>query len=243
MKKTAMLILSTVLASAVCLPALKAPDFEKVLKKGQARFASLKDYTATTRKKELIGKNKYKEQWDIDFKFMKPFNIYARIGNGEAKGTEIIFAKGKYNDKLVVHKNGLLGMVDIYLDPRSPLATEGERHPVHESYMGYTIEVLDKNFKMMKEKGKGEVSFVKEEIVDGRKTWHFKASFPPDEGFYAAVILMYFDQETCLLLKIQSFGWDGQLREEYFFAKLKVNAGLTDQDFNIANPAYGFRKR
>lgn len=169
--KTALLILQTLLISAVFLEAQESPDFEKIMKRSQAEFASLKDYTATTLKKELIGKNKYKEQWDIDFKFMKPFNIYAKIGNGEGKGTEIIFSRGRYNDKLVVHKTGALGLVDIYLEPLSSLATEGERHPIHESYMGFTIEILDRNFRMMKEKGKGDIKFVKEEVVDGRKTW------------------------------------------------------------------------
>lgn len=243
MEKTGILTMAGLVLAGVCAFAQPAPDFETVMKKSLDGFAALKDYSATTRKKELVGRNKYKEQWDIKFKFMKPFSIYARIGEGEGKGTEIIYSKGRYDDKLVVHKPGALGLFNIRLDPLSPLATKGERHPVGESYMGYTIQLLRKNHDEMKKKAKGEIKFVSEAAVDGRKTWRYKASFPPGEGFYAAVIVIDFDQATSLPVKIQCFGWDGTLWEDYVFTGLKVNTGLTAKDFDYLNPAYGFKKK
>ena len=48
-------------------------------------------------------------------------------------------------------------------------------------------------------------------------------------------------------VRFASYDWPlpGQtpkLMEEYTYIKLKLNVGLTDNDFNIANPAYNFAK-
>jgi len=48
-------------------------------------------------------------------------------------------------------------------------------------------------------------------------------------------------RELAILVKVDIFDWEGNLYETYQYSNLKLNVGLTDFDFDPANPAYNFR--
>lgn len=50
----------------------------------------------------------------------------------------------------------------------------------------------------------------------------------------------YVDIETKLLAKLEIYDWDNKLYELYEFRDLKLNVGLTDNDFDKENPEYKF---
>ena len=59
---------------------------------------------------------------------------------------------------------------------------------------------------------------------------------------------VYIDDEYKIPVRFAAYDWPlpGQkpgLLEEYTYINIKMNVGLTDQDFNTKNPAYKFPKR
>jgi outer membrane lipoprotein-sorting protein len=57
---------------------------------------------------------------------------------------------------------------------------------------------------------------------------------------YGRRIVVYIDRELALLVKLDIYDWEGNLYETYQYKNLKINVGLTDEDFDPANPAYNF---
>ena len=57
---------------------------------------------------------------------------------------------------------------------------------------------------------------------------------------------MFFDHELGFPVRYETYGWPAKTGEEpplikeYTFADVKLDQGLTDADFDIANPAYHF---
>jgi hypothetical protein len=69
----------------------------------------------------------------------------------------------------------------------------------------------------------------------------------PDPGdpvfvprYYAARMLLWVDDELRLPIRAEIFDHDGLLYERYEHRDLRVNVGLTDADFDPANPEYDF---
>lgn len=48
----------------------------------------------------------------------------------------------------------------------------------------------------------------------------------------------HIDQRSLLPVKVLGYDWDHTLVSCYTYADIKANAGLTDSDFDIRNPAY-----
>ena len=64
--------------------------------------------------------------------------------------------------------------------------------------------------------------------------------FPENRDFYARRIVIYFDMESKLPVKVTVFDWADLLYEEYCFRDLKINKGIDDRDFDPENPEYDF---
>jgi outer membrane lipoprotein-sorting protein len=69
----------------------------------------------------------------------------------------------------------------------------------------------------------------------------------PDEGdkvfiprYYGGRAEFYLDKETGLPVKLSTWDWAGRLYESYEYPEIKLNPGLTKQDFNPDNPKYDF---
>jgi len=58
--------------------------------------------------------------------------------------------------------------------------------------------------------------------------------------YYASKVELWIDEETRLPLAVRIYAHDGALYERYEHHDLRVNVGLTDLDFDAANPAYHF---
>jgi negative regulator of sigma E activity len=59
-------------------------------------------------------------------------------------------------------------------------------------------------------------------------------------GYYCYRVLVSFDQENDLPIRVVVYDWDDRVVEEYVYTQLRLNAGLTDQDFDPENQDYGF---
>ena len=62
----------------------------------------------------------------------------------------------------------------------------------------------------------------------------------PERGFSAPKIYLWIDLENGLPIKSEFFDWDLIKVGSYGYKDLKLNVGLTENDFNRDNKSYGF---
>jgi hypothetical protein len=189
--------------------------------------------------KELVDGD-LKEQNNIIFKFRKPQSYYLKWTEGSQEGMECIFSKGKYNDKDVVHLAGILKFITLRLDPEGSLAKRGRRHSIIEADIGYIIRTIRTNYEKAKIAHEGVFS-----ITAGDSTMSFgilviTAEFPEGKDYYSQRIIIQHDTVLGIPVKFSVIGWEGELIEEYSFSNIVMNSGLTDKDFDIDNPSYGY---
>ncbi|KAF0234146.1 MAG: hypothetical protein FD177_1058 [Desulfovibrionaceae bacterium] len=69
-----------------------------------------------------------------------------------------------------------------------------------------------------------------------------EARFTPKDGqqYYTSHMIAHIDKEHMLPVGITCYDDKGQLQEQYGYKDLKVNVGLTENDFSKANKAYKF---
>jgi len=93
-------------------------------------------------------------------------------------------------------------------------------------------------------KATGQSMYVILQANRARKWWKADHPEPGDAvivpEFYAGRLVLWIDDELHLPLQIDLYDHEGNLYEHYEHHDLKVNVGLTDADFDPANPAYRF---
>ena len=94
---------------------------------------------------------------------------------------------------------------------------------------------------------KCEVKFYKNTKVDGRTCTMIEVLHPEPRDhfdFYRAQI--FIDDELNVPIRYAAWSWPEKpggepvLLEEYTYVKIKLNVGLTDEDFDPENPDYDF---
>jgi hypothetical protein len=208
---------------------------EVSLEKCITNYSTIQDYTCVFHKIEQVD-NELIEEKDILYKFMKPLCCYLKWPSG----SEAIYVQGKYNDKLKFHSGNIFGFIVFSLDPRGNLAMKDNRHSILESHIGHIIDIVETNFNRAKSNKELISTFEGKEVIDGKETLLFKTVFPKSKNYYGHLIYIYIDNELYLPIKIAVYGWEMELLEMYHFSDIKINVGLSDIDFDVDNPAYGF---
>lgn len=129
-------------------PAAPGDRIRQLQQLAAQRYATMESsYVARlTRREQVNGKNRPEEV--LLFKFRKdPWSIYFKWLGEEGKGREVVYVKGRYEDKL----HTLLAAGDVPLMPAgkrmsfpidSPLVRSACRHPVTEAGIGAGVERL-----------------------------------------------------------------------------------------------------
>jgi hypothetical protein len=240
MKKTVGLLLSLLLLlPASAAPAADGMDFDALLKQSLNAYARVNDYVCRLSKKESVG-GAIREEPNIIFKYRKPASYYMKWTEGRNRDTEAIYVAGRYDNRLQVHVGPFFGLFTIDVDPKGYLAMRNNRHSILESGMGHILELMRRDY----EKGKKDpaCSFSVEKGTRGEegKTIRVRAVFPENGGYYGHSVRVWIDRVSRLPVHIQVNGWRNEFLEEYRFESIRLNAGLTDRDFDIRNPEYDF---
>lgn len=204
-------------------------------------YAAIDNYTAIFHKRECINGN-LKEEEAIFLKFKKPFKVYMKWIKEPYKGRETLYVEGWNENQMMVHEGGIAGVVTVNLNPKGSIAMKNSRHPITDSGLGNLINLIGKNMRRGMRTGELEFKENGEETVYGRKTQKVELLFPKDKakGYYCYRAIINLDAEMKLPLRVQIYDWDDMLIENYGYENLKLNAGLTDTDFDPKNPAYKF---
>jgi len=219
------------------------PQALKVLQISHQNYEdNLKDYKCIFLKRErFMGR-----LGDLEVMRMKlrtrPHSIYMKWLSGPNKRREVIYVEGKCEGKLLVHPGGLLGPLSrtLKLDPHSPLARMSSLEPITNAGMGKTLErmllhihealePISLTMDEAKDETSGKTYYLKKERLVKSKT------FRP----YKTVIL-HIDKELLLPFRILTYDWQDKLLGEYIYKNVKINVGLSDEDFDPKNKAYNF---
>ena len=220
--------------------------------------ANIHDYTAIMVKRERINnkltdpvymKIKIRNPRNFDEKSV-PFSIYMKFIKPRAvAGREVIWIDGQNNNKLIAHEPGRIrGFRNFHLEPTGFLAMQDNRYPIYDAGLENLVIKLVEKAERDREAGMCEVRYLDGAQINKRpcqliEVIHDK-KLPPFE-FYKAKV--YVDQEMNIPVRYIAYDWplaDGKPRiiEEYTYINVKLNPGLTDEDFSIVNAAYDFAR-
>lgn len=214
-----------------------------VLTKAQENYNQVQDYTAEIYKEVFQGGEKQKEERTI-IKFQKPFKVYLKWIAGKNKGAELLYVEGENNNKIIVKKKGIIGILGtMEMAPDGFWLRNFTKHSIKEAGFGGIIDKAWKQFKTAKEKNDIVSATCSLAELDGRPAHKVVLVVSPqgrDNGYYCRAAIQYFDAESYLPIKSTFQLWDNDEVEVFTFDKVKLNAGLTAKDFDRGNKEYHF---
>jgi hypothetical protein len=185
-------------------------------------------------------------------KVVVPLSVFLSFLKPERmEGREVLFVENQNQGDLIARRGGRRSPnMTVQLPPDHPMAMDGNRYPVNEiGFQNLTkrlIEVLENEQKF----NSGVIDIFPDAKVDGRKCTHFRLTHStprPDLAYCKAEVSV--DDELGIPVYFRSFDWPAKegdpprLLEEYYYKSVKLNVGLTDQDFDVNNPDYHFQLR
>jgi hypothetical protein len=232
------LLLVLLLAPAPAWAAgIAAPTMAEMLKRASAAYGGITDYTCQMTRRERLGDGAIRDHSTVFFKFRKPGHYYMKW---PGDWFELIYAEGRHDNKMVIHGGKLFRFASIKVDPA--LALKYNRHTIKEAGLGYVLDLILANYQKARDDREVNIAFESENRVGDRPTWRFKGIFPPGRGYYGHIVLLDFDQQLNLPVRIEVHGWQDEFLEAYSYSDLKLNAGLEEADFDIHNTRYHFNE-
>ena len=218
------------------------------------------DYTCTIIRRERIGNKligpeyiaaKIRHGQYEGGEIRVPFSVYVKfLGPKRVVGREALYVEGQNAGKILVRRGGeRFASFTTYLDPAGRLAMKENRYPMTDT--GFK-QLVRKLIEVMREElqfdpAECQVQFFRNAKVGDRVCTRIRVQHSvrrPHYRFYLAEI--YIDDELNVPIRFASYDWpstpggEPKLLEEYAYVNVRLNVGLTDRDFDRANPAYKF---
>jgi len=177
-----------------------------------------------------------------------PLSIYTKfLGPKSRVGQEAIWVEGENDGNLLGHGTGLLNFKTISLDPESSFAMRGNRYPIFQLGFRNLIVKMKEFGENDRKYGECEVSIERDVMVGERMCVLLTITHPKKrDHFEYHIAKIYIDEELEIPIGYEGFLWpekEGEeplLLERYIYTELELNCGLTDFDFDTANPDYDY---
>ncbi len=189
-------------------------------------------------------------------KIVVPFSVYTKfVKPASLKGREALYIENVKDGKLLAKEGGTKGrfLPAIYLPVDSRFIMADNRYPITE----FGIETLTQR---LLDRGRADRNIADAKViysdgaqVCGRKCRLLeirrdkpKVGIDAEYGMNVPLARVFIDNELQVPIRYCAFDWTedssgvGTVLEEYTYSNLKLNVGLTDEDFDCENPAYGF---
>ena len=222
--------------------------------------ANIKDYTAILIKREQIDGTlceyeymsaKVRNRAVVNGRIETPMSVYLKfLKPTSMAGREVLYVENANEGKMVAHEGGMKRMLGTHaLDPTGWLAMKGQRYPITDIGIDNLLVKLVERGERDKKHGTCRVEFIQGAKVSGRACRVIQVTHPEKVGpfdFHIAQIFM--DEELQVPVRYAAYDWptsaggEPQVIEEYTYQNIKVNVGLTDADFDQANPDYAFHR-
>ncbi len=212
--------------------------------------ARIQDYTASFEKQERVdGVLLPRETMAIKIR-QQPFSVYIHhLAPEDLQGQEAIYVEGQNDGKLIAHHgSSLLGWLPLRLVPEGPVAMMGNRYSIKSAGMknllGQLLKLADEQQENL---ARCDIRWIDCEPVDNRPVRCLEIRSPaPLPGFPLAIARIYFDSGYNAPVRYEAFEWPEDtssepiLVEYYQYTSVKLNAGLSDIDFDPENEAYDY---
>jgi hypothetical protein len=207
-------------------------------------YAAIDSYIVRLRRREVVG-GKSKPEEVLLFKFRKqPWSVYFKWLGKEGAGREVVYVKGRYEDKL----HTLLAAGDmpltpagkrIALPPDSILVRSSSRHTIHEAGVGFLIDAFG-NCLAALERGDGRLGTLK--YLGAVQRPEFDTAGEAVEQTIPAGAepqlprggqrLWFFDPGHHLPVLVRTVDESGREVEYYCYERFQYPVKLDDDDFN-----------
>ncbi len=212
------------------------------------RYRALRDYACVFHKRERIdGKLVRPHVMEMRARTV-PYAVYLKFVAPDP-GREAIFQPARNNGKIVYHDIGLGRLIagTMLLDPRGSLAMDENRHPITDAGIGNLIEMVRDRWEAELDPAESVVAIHEHARVADRSCMLIEATHPRLSRSYSFhKVKVYIDREHGLPIRFEAYDWpkspgaEPELVEEYTYSDLKTDVGLSDVDFDAANPRYAF---
>jgi hypothetical protein len=216
----------------------------QLLQQAAARCTTLDSYIVRLTRREQL-KDKANPEEILLFKFRKkPFSVHFKWLGETAKGREVIYVKGQYDDK--IHTKLAAGDAPLMpagtrwaVAPDSVLARAKSRHPITDAGISHCIDsltaLLDAQERGDRRKGSLTVLAPQRRPEYPQPVEVLEHVLPPGvepELPRGGRRLMYFDPELRLPMLVVTYDDKGQEVEYYRYDRLQAPVNLDDDDFN-----------
>jgi hypothetical protein len=239
---------------------LTMADVLEMARRARAAMAeNLDDYTARFVKQEVDHRGVLGEQTEMLIKEQTrlrgdredaPLRVYLKfLAPQSLHGREVIWGEDLYDGRLAVHEVGLLlSLKTIWLDPNGIFAMQGQRYPISEIGLVRLVEKLIERGEQDRDSPDVRVTLhtdhrlgdLATQLIQVRRT---RPGGRQDDFSRAEIVI---DPQRQLILRYRAFGWPEAadqpppLQESYTYYDVQTNVGLTEADFDVNNPQYGF---
>jgi hypothetical protein len=214
----------------------------------QARYQSVRDYTCILYKRERIS-GRMGPTHIMSMKVRtNPQSVYLKFRQ-PAQGREAIYIAGRNGGKLLAHDVGLNKLLagTLELEPTSARAMEECRHPITEAGIGPLLDTLAKRWALELDPDESTIRF-QSDLQVGKAHCSMIESIHPHRRphFMYPKVRVFIDDELGLPIRFEAYDWpkrsqhEPELAEEYTYSDLRLNVGLKEIDFDVANSAYSF---
>jgi hypothetical protein len=219
-------------------------DLQRLHKLAAEQYAKMDSYIARLRRREQVGSKQNPEEV-LCFKFRKdPWSVSLKWLSAEGKGREVVYVKGKYENKL----HTLLAAGDMPLTPAgkrialpidSMLVKSASRHEITDAGIGALIDHFGAAL-VVAEAGdakRGTLSYLGAQTRPEFATPHeaveqiIPARVEPTLS-RGGRRLWYFDPETHLPLLVITYDDAKKEVEYYLYDRLQFPVKLDEDDFN-----------
>jgi hypothetical protein len=212
------------------------------------RYNKLHDYTCVFHKRERIDGQLVSPHIMAMKTRTSPHSLYFKFVQPN-RGREAIWNPEKNKGKIVAHDVGFGKLLagTMILDPKGSMAMEENRHPISDAGIGSLVETVMRHWDAELDPSEALVEIHPHAKVANRECTMIETTHPSRrENYLFHRVKVYIDHEHGLPIRFEAYDWpkapggEAPLVEEYTYSDLKTDVGLTDTDFDPANPRYSF---
>jgi hypothetical protein len=209
-------------------------------------LSNLNDYEAMLSKWDIVDGVGYGHTMRMKFR-TEPMSVYLRFETPHA-GREVIYVEGRNDGNLLAHESGIKSIVGtVALAPDSPRALSESNHPITHIGIANLLEGVIRQWEAETKLPEVQVLYYENAKLRGMECRVVEVTHPrPGRDVQYHRTRLYFDKKSGLPVRLEQFGFPDRpgekppLLEQYTYWDVRPNVGLTDMDFDVRNPAYGF---
>lgn len=214
------------------------------------RIQQISGYTATLDSQFTLGGKLQPRQRMYLAVRHTPFSVYMRFALPiDIAGREVIYEAGRNGGNLLAHGTGTQAMLGtLTLDPKGRIAMKGQAYPLTEiGVLNLTVKLatIARTETRYDARACRIIRHLRRYVGGRICTCYEIVHVTKQPGIEAHLVRVYVADDLQIPIGCEAYGWPARagetppLIERYVYSDLRVT-GLTDADFDVRNPRYGF---